>query len=114
MFDNPGGKLKGFAIFIFALTVFAGVVLGVILSAKQESITFKALIVFISIASSIIVGWLGSIFIYAFGELCENVDWIANEYYDNNHKVQPKRKKSKMTIKPESRTNNDDETIPES
>ena len=115
MLKNPGRQLKGLAMVIFAITVVAGVGFGLNSCLKQESIALKALIVFVSVVSSIIIGWLSSIFIYAFGELCENVDRIANEYYDNNLKAKPK-KKAKKTVKviqSESKTDNEDEMTPE-
>ena len=70
MYENAGEKLKFLAKIIFALTVIVGVISGYLF--------FNAIIpgLIIGVFIGGIFGWLNSILLYAFGELCANVKSI--------------------------------------
>ena len=78
MFDNAGQKLKGLAKFIFGFIVVVSCLLAIIGMKSAGGVTL------LLIPAGIVVGWLSSILLYAFGELCENVNNIA--YYNGTAK----------------------------
>lgn len=75
MFKNPGGKLQTLAAVIFAIIVVIFCVVGIVLGVAAEKVPF--LVVFIPIAGlGVLMGWLNSIMLYAFGSLVEDVEDI--------------------------------------
>lgn len=70
MFKNAGSKLKSLARIIFALNVIIGIVVGIVM------IKTSFVLLIVSVAVGVLIGWLNSIMLYAFGELCENVHEI--------------------------------------
>ncbi len=70
MFKNAGSKLKSLARIIFALNVIIGIVVGIVM------IKASFVLLIVSVAVGVLIGWLSSIMLYAFGELCENVHEI--------------------------------------
>lgn len=91
MFKNAGSKLQGLAIVIFVLFIIAGAIIGNALSKNGELI-----IVFVIV--SIPLGWVCSITLYAFGELCENVQTIAGK--NNSSKPSGNDSIPKYALKP--------------
>lgn len=87
MFKNAGGKLKGLAILNFWIFLIGGIIIGF-------TIFKTAVISFICIAISLLLGWVSSIVLYAFGELCNNVQTIAdtvNSYNPNDHRTEQEK-----------------------
>ena len=94
MFNNIGGKIKGLAKFMCWLGIIISVIAGVILiiaAASSRSYTFDGYGERITISSggSIVAGilvivfgslfsWIGSFFMYGFGELVENSKKVAD------------------------------------
>lgn len=70
MFKNAGSKLKSLARIIFALNVIIDIVVGIVM------IKASFVLLIVSVAVGVLIGWLSSIMLYAFGELCENVHEI--------------------------------------
>ncbi len=80
MFENAGSKLKLLAKVNFVLCVILnsalGYSIGEAISKKNDT---NLIGLFIGFISGIVIGWLLSIMLYAFGELCENVNKISDE-----------------------------------
>ncbi len=70
MFKNAGGKLQSLAILNFWLFIIAGLIVGAVIGKNGVGIV-------ICLPISLLLGWGSSIVLYAFGELCENVQKIA-------------------------------------
>ena len=66
LFRNAGAKLKVLAIVVFVMAIIGGLI-GLITAG------------IIMILVSPLFGWLNAIMLYAFGELCENVNDIRNQ-----------------------------------
>jgi hypothetical protein len=94
MFNNIGGKIKGLAKFLcwlgIILSVIAGVVL-IIAASTKSSYSFDSYgeRITLSTGGSIVAGilvivfgslfsWIGSFFMYGFGELVENSKKVAD------------------------------------
>lgn len=71
MFDNIGEKIKGYAKFIFAIYVIAGVIGAIVTWVAVGG--FGGFLLFLLVAAfSVIIGYLSVMFVYAFGDLVEN------------------------------------------
>lgn len=73
MFDNAGEKIQILAKVLFWITFLAGSIVGLVFCFGEGIALFLLLI-----PLSFFSGWLGSIAMYAFGELCENVYFIKH------------------------------------
>ena len=82
LFRNAGAKLKILALVFFVIDILIGVALGVtcfIIGADSYEGYIFIIIGIAAILISPLIGWLNAIMIYAFGELCENVNDIRNQ-----------------------------------
>ncbi len=68
MFENIGGKLKTLAILVFVSSILGGFGVVTIINASNPLSSF------LIVAGSVLVGWLSSVGLYAFGQLVENSD----------------------------------------
>ena len=68
MFNNVGAKIKALAKIICWLGIIASVITAIVFIGEEEY-----LIALCTILGGILGSWLGSIGLYAFGELVENV-----------------------------------------
>ena len=105
MYDNIGGKIKNWAIWIFIVEAIAAIIGGIALIANDNG-----LVGFLTIVFGPIAAWVSSWLLYGFGQLVENSDIIAAEYNrknakhekvveKNNERKQEQRKKAiKATI----------------
>lgn len=91
MFENAGAKIKVLAKVFFWLTVLGGGIPVAFFALDEEEPAVMLLIPLIMLAA-----WLGTIMMYAFGELCENVRIIAQiqsasnpQYGTNGGMTQP-------------------------
>ncbi len=82
-YDNIGGKIKGWAKWIFAVEAIAAVIGGFVLMAQDEDMIFLGLLV---VVVGPIVAWVSSWLLYGYGQLIENSDIIAEEYNRKNEK----------------------------
>lgn len=87
LFKNAGPKLKVLAKVIFVISLIIGEILGIVaIVAGADSWNGEILITVgvILIIISPLLAWLSAIMLYAFGELCENVNDIR--YYASQSK----------------------------
>ena len=83
MYDNVGGKLKGFAVAIFIVGTIASVVFGIILlETNGPSAT-----ILVAILGSI-GAWLSSLAVYGFGELIEMVSVLTHRLVWSNQDLE--------------------------
>ena len=82
-YDNIGGKIKGWAKWIFAIEAIAAVISGFVLMAQDEDMILIGLLV---VVFGPIVAWISSWLLYGYGQLIENSDIIAEEYNRKNEK----------------------------
>ena len=81
MYDNIGGKIKNWAIWIFIVEAIAAVIGGITLIVIDSTLVGLLTILFGPIAA-----WVSSWLLYGFGQLVENSDIIAAEYNRKNEK----------------------------
>ena len=79
-YDNIGGKIKGWAKWIFAIEAIATIIMGLIFMGVSVLAGFL-LMLFGPIAA-----WVSSWILYGYGQLIENSDIIAEEYKRVNEK----------------------------
>lgn len=75
LYNNIGSKIKGLAKFVFIFDAILSIIVGLIsllLAENNVSIVFGILIIF----GGPIIAWILSWFLYAFGELVEDVGII--------------------------------------
>ena len=80
-YDNIGGKIKSWAIWIFIVEAIAAIIGGITLIGNDDILHGFLAIVFGPIAA-----WISSWLLYGFGQLVENSDIIAAEYNRKNEK----------------------------
>ena len=95
MFDNIGGKLKGLAKVVAVLGIIGSIIYGIVLIAQGNKVssyssylgsTGSAIsgIGWVVMIVGSLVSWISSWGLYAFGELVENSETIANWTRKNN------------------------------
>jgi len=80
MFENAGKKIKTLALIQFCL-----VALGSIYYAGEA----KGVVALIVFVGGILVGWVMTLGLYAFGELCENVHEINEKMHSTQNPYAP-------------------------
>ena len=75
MFDNVGKKLKITAKVLFWVTAIVGTINGINLATEE---TANGLLM---IPLAIFAAWVASLALYAFGDMCENIDLIRSNMY---------------------------------
>ncbi len=75
LFDDIGAKIKNWAKGIFILEALACVIAGIILIKTSK------LLAFLLILLAVPVGWVSSCILYALGDICENLQLIAQNSY---------------------------------
>ncbi|MBQ2914119.1 MAG: zinc-ribbon domain-containing protein [Clostridia bacterium] len=90
MFDNIGGKIKGFASFLTWVGIIVSVIVGIIY-ISNDNVGIGILIIAIGSLSS----WLSSWLLYGFGELIENSSIIA-ENTSFNKNITPNHSNAKV------------------
>ena len=79
MFDNIGGKIKTLAKVICWISIIASVILAIIIFVSAEDAyneETNIMLGFVFLIGGILSSWLGSFFIYGFGELIEKATEI--------------------------------------
>ena len=74
LFGNTGSKIKGWARGLFWLDVIAGCIAGIVLASESK-------LYLLLIPLSIPAAWVSNILLYAFGDICENLQIIAQNSY---------------------------------
>ena len=77
MFNEPGSKVRGVALFNFILSS----IIGIAICIYKLYYSGNYLYVLAGIPLSIFISWLVSIVLYAFGELCCDVRSICDNIY---------------------------------
>ena len=75
MFDNIGGKIKGFAKVVCGIGIAISVIIGLL---SLNAITALLIIGIGSLSS-----WIGSFMTYGFGQLIENTDILVKQSQEN-------------------------------
>ena len=92
MFDNVGSKLKGWAKFVAWVGIIASIIMGIVVISggavmsyymNSSSMVFPGIMIMVggSLAS-----WIGSLFIYAFGDITEKTSSIHSMLSDLQNK----------------------------
>lgn len=81
LFKNAGAKLKALAKISFVISLIIGEIIGIVVIASGDDIIIIGVTLVII---SPLLAWMSSIILYAFGELCENVNDIR--YYASQSK----------------------------
>jgi hypothetical protein len=81
MYDNIGGKIKGFAAVVFFFDAIAAVVSGIVLISNDA-----VAVGFLAILCGPIAAWVMSWLLYGFGQLIENTDIIAGRHEASSEK----------------------------
>ena len=74
MFNNIGGTIKGFAKFLTWVGIIASIIVGIKLVKNENAYGFLVII------GGILISWMSSWLLYAFGELVENSTIIAKHF----------------------------------
>ncbi len=80
MFDDPGAKLKLIAKIAFWLMIIACAITGFAIGAGEDA-GLGFLLALAGAAVGVLLGWLSSITLYAFGELVDQIDLINKNLY---------------------------------
>jgi hypothetical protein len=75
MFDNIGGKIKGLAKLVCWLGIIGSGICGIVFEGATRSNGGGLVIAIVGA----VISWIGSFFIYGFGQLVENSDIIAEK-----------------------------------
>lgn len=73
VFTNSGSKIQTLAVVICGLGILTSIVYGLIACLR-----FSVLIGILVIVVGPVAAWLNMLFIYAFGEMVENINFIAD------------------------------------
>lgn len=82
MFKNIGGKIKGYAIFVFIMDVLLGIgcfIASIVISSDADKIGIGIGTGILLLAVCLIWGYLSVIFIYGYGELIESTMQIRDQ-----------------------------------
>ena len=74
MFDNVGGKIKGFAKVVCWIGIIASVIGGIGMMIADEDMILYG--IFTAVGGTL-ASWIGSFFTYGFGELIDNTSNLA-------------------------------------
>lgn len=75
MFKNAGEKLKFTAKVLFLVIVVFGIIDGIYVASKAGASGL------LMIPISVLTAWVTSLVLYAFGDMCENIDLIRSNMY---------------------------------
>lgn len=73
MFNHPGKKLQSLAAVIFAIIIIGFVITGFVLGSSAGNVIVSVILMGIV---GLLIGWLSSIAMYAFGTLVNDVEEI--------------------------------------
>ena len=89
MYDNIGGKIKGFAKVSFIVAAIAEVITGIALMAADEDLILYGLLVMVV---GPIVAWVSSWLLYGFGELIDKASDIERNTRGGERKSEAQSK----------------------
>ena len=85
MYENIGGKIKGLAIVVFAIMAILSVVAGVFTLFRDNG----GFLIGILIAGiGILLSWIGTFFLYGFGQLIENTDILVYQAKNTSKNIE--------------------------
>lgn len=88
VFKNAGPKLKALAKIIFIIGFIIGEIIGISsIAIGADSYDGEVLVIIgiVLVIVSPLIAWIGAIVLYAFGELCENVNKIRHATESKNN-----------------------------
>ena len=85
MYENIGGKIKGLAIVVFAIMAILSVVAGVFMLFRDNG---GFLIGILIAGTGILLSWVGTFFIYGFGQLIENTDILVYQTKNTSKNIE--------------------------
>lgn len=91
MFDNVGGKIKGYAKLVMILEIILEIIIAIVLIAVMGFVVLP--IVILGGAIVVVLTYISAMFIYGFGELIENTLVIKQnlkETYNINYETYSK------------------------
>ncbi|MBQ8953973.1 MAG: hypothetical protein IJ048_07635 [Clostridia bacterium] len=91
MFSNVGGKLKGIAEFVCWIGILASCLGGYVIYTNSYS-QYSAFYAILIAVSGSLASWLGSLGLYAFGQLVENSDICKNNLINMAYGLQKMEK----------------------
>ena len=99
MFNNIGKKIKTLAYFVFLIGIIGSIVSSIILFAQSHGDGAVILFGFLSLVIGPILSWVFSWFIYAWGDIVDNVQSIKEKQCGIDFSEQEKVKKSSIKDK---------------
>ena len=85
MYENIGRKIKGLAIIVFAIMAILSVVAGVFMLFRDNG----GFLIGILIAGiGILLSWIGTFFLYGFGQLIENTDILVYQAKNTSKNIE--------------------------
>lgn len=91
MFDDIGGKLKGYACFMTIIEIILCIILSIVCFSNE-----LYLLGVLAIIIGPILSWTSYCLLYAFGELVENSSIIASHFYTPEKRMSYKVRKSEL------------------
>lgn len=76
MYDNIGSKIKNFATVLFIIMAIINIISGIALLMFVRKLWFVGLLI---ATVGVLLSWVGTCFLYGFGQLIENTDILVRE-----------------------------------
>ena len=93
MFNHPGKKLKGLSKFIFALVL----ILGIVAASIVGGLTKSQGLVIVTVIVGVVLAWLSSVALYAFGAMVADVESIKETLYAMTGRKDPEEQSTPVT-----------------
>lgn len=90
MYDNIGSKIKTLAKVVFVIMAILSVILGIVVAATavEDYNEEKAPLGLLIAGIGILLSWVGTFFLYGFGQLIENSDILVREAKKQSNGIQ--------------------------
>ena len=85
MYENIGGKIKGLAIVVFAIMAILSLVAGGFMLFRDNG---GFLIGILTAGIGILLSWIGTFFLYGFGQLIENTDILVYQAKNTSKNIE--------------------------
>lgn len=85
MYDNIGSKIKTLAQVVFVIMAIISIISGIVIILSDDG---AILIGILSAAIGVLLSWVGTFFLYGFGQLIENTDILVREAKKQSNGIQ--------------------------